>query len=78
MTNSQWSALDRMTSSSSFSSLLSVGKVTLTKVKTRVKTFPIYTLEYPSYSVKLYRDTDISGTDLHYLHYLYNEYMSSI
>jgi hypothetical protein len=76
MTNSQWSALNRMTTPNSFSSILSIGKVTLTKVKTRVKTFPIYKLEYPSYCVELYRDSDINGTDLHYLRYLYNEYIA--
>lgn len=74
MTDKQWNALERMTDSKwnnpFFSSTLSIGEVTIRRVLDH------YELEYPSYSVSLYKDRDIHGTDLLYLHYLYNEYMS--
>lgn len=76
MTERQWNALERMCSKEPFSATLSLGDVTLTKIKTRVKSFPIYRLEYPTHSVTLKKDTSVNGTDLHYLRYLYNEYMS--
>jgi hypothetical protein len=76
MTEKQWNALERMTwnkyNTNFFSSLLSVGEVTLTKVLEH------YVLEYPTHSVTLKKDKSVSGTDLHYLRYLYNEYMSSM
>ena len=74
MTDKQWNALKRMTwskyNNNFFSSLLSIGEVTLREVDDR------FELEYPSYSVSLYKDKDISSHDKWYLHYLYNEYMS--
>jgi hypothetical protein len=82
MTDKQWDALERMTRSkynnNFFSATLSVGEVTLTKIKTRVKSFPIYRLEYPTHSVTLKKDKSVNGTDLHYLRTLYNEYLSSM
>jgi hypothetical protein len=76
MTEKQWNALERMTwnkyNTNFFSSLLSVGEVTLTKVLEH------YVLEYPTHSVTLKKDKSVSGTDLHYLRYLYNEYLSSM
>ena len=74
MTDKQWNALNKMTESkwnnNFFSAILSLGEVTIRKVLDH------YELEYPSHSVSLYKDRDINGTDLHYLRYLYNEYMS--
>jgi hypothetical protein len=73
MTDKQWNALNKMTESNYghnfFSSTLSLGEVTIRKVLDH------YELEYPSHSVSLYKDGDINGTDLHYLRYLYNEWM---
>ena len=76
MTDNQWSALERMCSKEPFSATLSLGDVTLTKIKTRVKSFPIYRLEYPTHSVTLKKDKSVNGTDLHYLRFLYNEWLS--
>jgi len=76
MTDKQWNALERMCSKGPFSATLSLGDVTLTKIKTRVKSFPIYRLEYPSYDIELYKDSSIDNTDGHYLRYLYNEWLS--
>ena len=74
MTDKQWDALKRMTSSkynnNFFSSTLALGEVTLRETDMG------FELEYPSNSVPLYRDTDISHYDKCYLRYLYNEYMS--
>jgi hypothetical protein len=76
MTDKQWNALKKMTSSkynnNFFSALLSIGEVTL---RERLDGFD---LEYPSYSVSLYKDEPISSIDKEYLRYLYNEYMSSM
>jgi predicted ATP-grasp superfamily ATP-dependent carboligase len=76
MTDKQWMALEKMTESKwdnfFFSTILSIGEVTIRRVLEH------YELEYPSYSVSLYRDRDINGTDLLYLRYLYNEWLSSI
>jgi hypothetical protein len=76
MTDSQWEALERMTRSkynnNFFSSTLSVGEVTIRKVLAH------YELEYPTHSVTLKKDKSVNGTDLHYLRYLYNEYLSSM
>ena len=74
MTDKQWNALKRMTSNkyntNFFSCTLSLGEVTLRETDMG------FELEYPSNSVTLYRDTDISHYDKSYLRYLYNEYMS--
>lgn len=72
MTDKQWNALLRMTKGWYFSSTLSVGTVTLREIPNG------FELEYPSYSVPLYKDSSISGTDLHYLRYLYNEWLTTI
>ena len=76
MTDNQWNALERMTRSKYnnffFSSTLSVGEVTIRKVLAH------YELEYPTHSVTLKKDKSVNSTDLHYLRYLYNEYMSSM
>ena len=76
MTDKQWDALERMTwskyNNNFFSSTLSVGEVTIRKVLEH------YMLEYPTHSVTLKKDKSVSGTDLHYLRYLYNEYLSSM
>jgi len=73
MTDKQWNALKKMTSSkynnNFFSATLSLGEVTLRETDMG------FELEYPSNSVSLYRDTDISHYDKSYLRYLYNEYM---
>lgn len=74
MTDTQWNALERMTRSkynnNFFSSLLSVGEVTIRKISEH------YVLEYPTHYVTLKKDKSVNSTDLHYLHYLYNEYLS--
>lgn len=84
MTKSQWNALKRMTESkynhNFFSSTLSIGVVTLKMVKfgpTLIGSTLIgFELEYPSYSVSLYKDKPIPSHDKLYLRYLYNEWMS--
>jgi hypothetical protein len=74
MTDKQWNALKMMTKrdhgQNLFPSTFSWGKVTLRE------TDEGFELEYPSYSVSLYRDSDISNHDKYYLHYLYSKYMS--
>jgi len=69
----QWNALERMTESkynnNFFSSTLSVGMVTLREVLNG------FELEYPTHSVTLKKDKSVSSTDLHYLRYLYNEWL---
>ena len=76
MTDSQWNALERMTESkynnNFFSSTLSIGEVTIRKISEH------YVLEYPTHSVTLKKDKSVNSTDLHYLRYLYNEYLSSM
>ena len=76
MTDSQWNALERMTESkynnNFFSSTLSLGEVTIRKVLEH------YQLEYPTHYVTLKKDKSVNGTDLQYLRYLYNEYLSSM
>ena len=76
MTERQWNALEKMTESkynnNFFSALLGVGEVTLKK-----RNFG-FELVYPSYSVDLYKNEPIPSLDIHYLHYLYNEWLSSM
>lgn len=74
MTETQWNALKRMTKSkynnNFFSATLSIGEVTLRETDLG------FELEYPSYSVSLYKGAPLSSIDKSYLRYLYNEYMS--
>ena len=76
MTDSQWNALERMTESkynnNFFSAILSLGEVTLRETDLG------FELEYPSYSVSLYKGAPISSIDKEYLRYLYNEWLSSM
>ena len=76
MTDNQWNALERMTRSkynnNFFASTLSVGEVTIRKISKH------YVLEYPTHYVTLKKDKSVNSTDLHYLRYLYNEYLSSM
>lgn len=80
MTLKEWNALKKITSGGKFScelhhfGLHHFGRIAL--VSAYDKGVPIFVLEYPSYSVPLYRDKDISSTDRYYLRYLYNACMS--
>ena len=73
MTDTQWAALKKMTSSSIFKGTtwwacdLEIGRVKINRVDDH------YELEYPNHSVKLYKDTYIDGYDSHYLRILYKE-----
>ena len=73
MNDKQWNALERMTWSkyknNFFSSLLSIGEVTIRKVSND------YVLEYPTHYVTLKKGKSVNSTDLHYLRYLYNEWL---
>jgi len=70
-TDKQWEALRRMVGlNGSLDVSLSIGKVRLSKVSSH------YELEYPTHIVTLKKDVPPSNTDLTYLRYMYNEYMS--
>ena len=78
MTDKQWEALKKMTSSSIFKGTtwwacdLEIGRVKINRLDDH------YELEYPSYSVKLYKDVLPTTKDLVYLRVLYkkwSEYM---
>ena len=76
MTDKQWEALKKMTSSSIFKGTtwwacdLEIGRVKINRLDDH------YELEYPSYSVILRKDNPIDGMDSHYLRTLYNEWSS--
>jgi len=73
MTDKQWNALDTMTGhNGKFSTLVSIGKITIRKVLAH------YELEYPTHYVTLKKDKSVNSTDLHYLRYLYNEWLMSM
>lgn len=78
MTDKQWEALKKMTSSSIFKGTtwwacdLEIGRVKINRLDDH------YELEYPSYSVKLYKDVLPTTKDIVYLRVLYkkwSEYM---
>ena len=74
MTDTQWEALKKMTSSSIFKGTtwwacdLYIGRVKINRLDDH------YELEYPNHSVTLYKDTSIDGYDSHYLRTLYSEW----
>ena len=76
MTDKQWEALKKMTSSSIFKGTtwwacdLEIGRVKIDRLDDH------YELVYPSYSVILRKDNPIDGMDSHYLRTLYNEWSS--
>ena len=76
MTDTQWEALKKMTSSSIFKGTtwwacdLEIGRVKIDRLDDH------YELVYPSYSVILRKDNPIDGMDSHYLRTLYNEWSS--
>ena len=75
----QLNALKKMTSSSIFKGTtwwacdLDIGRVRVNRLSEES-----YELEYPTHYVTLKEGKSISGTDLHYLHILYNEWSSYI
>lgn len=75
--DTQWEALKKMTSSSIFQGVtwwacdLEIGRVRVNRVSNES-----YELEYPTHYVTLKKDKSVSGTDLHYLRILYNEWSS--
>ena len=70
-TDRQWEALRRMVGlSGTLGVSMSIGMVRLTKVLEH------YELEYPTHIVTLKKNVPPSSTDLTYLRYMYNEYMS--
>lgn len=73
MTDRQWIALKEMTRGFVFECDMSLGKV-------RLQPSDLYSYEllYPSHSVTLHRNTDIPSIDRHYLHTMYNEWLSLI
>ena len=82
MTDKQWEALKKMTSSSIFKGTtwwacdLEIGRVKINRVDVDYECY--YELEYPSYSVNLYKDVLPTTKDLVYLRVLYkkwSEYM---
>jgi len=79
MTDKQLNALKKMTSSSMFKGVtwwacdLDIGRVRVNRL-----TNESYELEYPTHYVTLKKDKSVSGTDLHYLRILYNEWSSYI
>ena len=82
MTDKQWEALKKMTSSSMFKGTtwwacdLEIGRVKINRVDVDYECY--YELEYPSYSVNLYKDVLPTTKDLVYLRVLYkkwSEYM---
>ena len=74
MTDKQWEALKKMTSSSIFKGTtwwacdLEIGRVKINRLDDH------YELEYPSYSVNLYKDVLPTTKDLVYLRVLYKEW----
>ena len=78
MTDKQWEALKKMTSSSMFKGTtwwacdLEIGRVKLNRVDVDYECY--YELEYPSYSVNLYKDVLPTTKDLVYLRVLYKEW----
>ena len=76
MTDRQWETLKEMTSSSIFKGTtwwacdLEIGRIKVNRLDDH------YELEYPSYSVNLYKDDPINPFDLTYLRTLYNEWSS--
>jgi hypothetical protein len=73
MTDEQWNGLERMVKDTPwFSALLSIGEVKLVKKDDR------FELEYPTHYVTLKKDKRVNGTDLLYLRFLYNAYLSSM
>ena len=72
-TNRQWDALLRMTGhNGSFVASMSIGDVYLN----RMSGVTHYVLEYPTHSVTLKKDVPPNSTDLTYLRYMYDMYMS--
>ena len=78
MTDKQWEALKKMTSSSMFKGTtwwacdLEIGRVKINRVDVDYECY--YELEYPSYSVNLYKDVLPTTKDLVYLRVLYKEW----
>lgn len=78
MTDTQWTALKKMTSSSIFKGTtwwacdLEIGRVKVNRLDGH------YELEYPNHSVTLYKDTYIDSYDTHYLRTLYDEWSNYI
>ena len=78
MTDKQWEALKKMTSSSIFKGTtwwacdLEIGRVKINRVDVDYECY--YELEYPSYSVNLYKDVLPTTKDLVYLRVLYKEW----
>ena len=74
MTDKQWEALKKMTSSSMFKGTtwwacdLEIGRVKVNRLDDH------YELECPSYSVNLYKDVPPTTKDLVYLRILYKEW----
>lgn len=73
MTDKQWIALKEMTQRVVFECDMSLGKV-------RLQPSDLYSYEliYPSHIVTLHKDDDISSIDRHYLHTMYNNWLSRI
>lgn len=70
-TDKQWEALRRMVGlRGTFNVSMSIGVVRLSRVSSH------YELEYPTHIVTLKKDVPPNSTDLSYLYYMYNEYMS--
>ena len=67
----QWEALRRMVGlNGTLGVSMSMGMVRLSKVSSH------YELKYPTHTVTLKKDVPPNSTDLTYLRYMYNEYMS--
>ena len=73
MTYKQWDALTEMTRGMVFECDMSLGKVRL-----EPEGLYSYALFYPSHIVTLHKDDDISSIDRHYLHTMYNNWLSRI
>ena len=71
MTEKQWNALKEMTQGMVFECDMSLGKVRL-----EPEGMYSYLLLYPSHIVTLHRNTDIPSIDRHYLHTMYNNWLS--
>ena len=71
MTDNQWNALKEMTRGMVFECDMSLGKVRL-----QPSDLYSYELMYPSHSVTLHKDDDIVSIDRHYLHTMYNNWLS--
>ena len=88
MTDKQWEALKKMTSSSMFKGTtwwacdLDIGRVKVNRVGGDPELLRdseyYYELEYPNHSVNLFKDTPIDNYDAHYLRTLYDEWSSYI